>query len=79
MMQQAIIKEEAVNAQNLTRERISQGEAAVVEEQKKHGMNVTYPARDSFVKKMAPAYEKVAELAGKDAMDELLAAVKAAQ
>lgn len=77
--QQAIIKEEAVNAQNLTRERISQGEAAVVEELKKHGMNVTYPARDSFVKKMAPAYEKVAELAGKDAMDELLAAVKAAQ
>lgn len=77
--QQAIIKEEAVKAQDLTRERISQGEAAVVEELKKHGMHVTYPARDSFVKKMAPAYEKVAELAGKDAMDELLAAVKAAQ
>ena len=32
---QAILKEEAVKAQNLTRERISHGEAAVVEELKK--------------------------------------------
>lgn len=77
--QQAIIKEEAIKAQDLTRQRISQGEAAAVEQLKKHGMHVTYPSRDSFVQKMAPAYEKVAELAGKEAMDELLSAVKAAQ
>ena len=74
-----ILKEEAVNAQNLTRKMISEGESAVVEELKKKGMNVTYPDRESFVKKMAPAYAKVAELAGKDAMDEVLNAVKANQ
>lgn len=74
--EQTILKEEAVNAQNLTRKMISEGESAVVEELKKKGMNVTYPDRQSFVNKMAPAYEKVAELAGKDAMQEVLNAVK---
>ena len=77
--QQAILKEEAVNAQNLTRKMISEGESAVVEELKKKGMNVTYPDRQSFIEKMAPAYEKVAELAGKDAMREVLNAVKATE
>ena len=77
--QQAILEEEAVNAQNLTRKMISEGESAVVEELKKKGMNVTYPDRQSFVQKMAPAYEKVAELAGKDAMQEVLKAVKATE
>ena len=37
---QAILKEEAVKAQNLTRDRISHGEAAVIEELKKKGMHV---------------------------------------
>ena len=77
--QQKVLKEEAVNAQNLTRKMISEGESAVVEELKKKGMNVTYPDRASFVNKMAPAYEKVAQLAGKEAMDEVLNAVKAGQ
>ena len=40
---QTILKEEAVNAQNLTREKISHGEAAVIEELKKKGMHVTNP------------------------------------
>ena len=77
--QQKVLKEEAVNAQNLTRKMISEGESAVVEELKKKGMNVTYPDRASFVSKMAPAYEKVAQLAGQEAMDEVLNAVKAGQ
>ena len=77
--QQKVLKEEAVNAQNLTRKMISEGESAVVEELKKKGMNVTYPDRASFVNKMAPAYEKVAQLAGQEAMDEVLNAVKAGQ
>ena len=77
--QQKVLKEEAVNAQNLTRKLISEGESAVVEELKKKGMNVTYPDRASFVSKMAPAYEKVAQLAGQEAMDEVLKAVKAGQ
>ena len=47
---QAILKEEAVKAQNLTRDRISHGEAAVIEELKKKGMHVTNPDRYFFVK-----------------------------
>lgn len=77
--QQTILKEEAINAQNLTRKMISEGESAVVEELKKKGMNVTYPDRQSFIEKMATAYEKVAELAGKDAMQDVLNAVKATE
>ena len=38
-------------------------------------MNVTVPNRESFVSKMKPAYEKVSELSGKGAMDELLGAI----
>lgn len=74
---QAILKEEAVKAQNLTRDRISHGEAAVIEELKKMGMHVTNPDRDSFVKLMKPAYDKIGELAGKDEMKKLLDAVEA--
>ncbi len=74
-----ILKEEAVNAQNLTRDRISHGEADVIAQLEKKGMTVTTPDRDSFVTKMQPAYDKIAELAGQDAMDALLKAVKANQ
>lgn len=74
---QKIIQEEAIKAQNLTREKISSEEGSVIEDLKSKGMNVTTPDRDSFVKKMHPAYEKVGELSGKDAMNELLEAVKA--
>lgn len=76
---QAILKEEAVKAQNLTRERISHGEAAVVEELKKKGMNVTVPDRESFVRLMQPAYDKVGGLAGKEEMAKLLKAIDAAR
>lgn len=74
---QKILEEEAVKAQNLTREKVSTGEAAVIEELKKKGMNVTTPDRASFVAKMKPAYEKVSELSGKEAMNELLTAIQA--
>ncbi|MDO5532019.1 TRAP transporter substrate-binding protein [Sutterella sp.] len=74
---QKILQEEAVNAQNLTRERISKGEAAVVEELKAKGMNVTYPDRASFTTKMQPAYAKIGELAGKAEMEKLLKAIDA--
>ena len=74
---QTIIQEEAINAQNLTRDRISHGEAAVIEELKKKGMHVTNPDRESFVKKMKPAYDKIGELAGQDQMQALLDAVQA--
>ena len=73
---QKIVKEEAINAQNLTRERISNGEAAVVKELQQKGMHVTYPDRQSFVVKMKPAYDKVGALAGKNEMQQLLKAVE---
>ena len=76
---QKILKEEAVNAQNLTRDRISHGEATVIAELKGKGMNVTTPDRESFVKMMAPAYDKIGELAGKDEMKMLLEAVEASR
>ena len=76
---QKILKEEAVNAQNLTRDRISHGEAAVIEELKAKGMNVTTPDRESFVEMMTPAYNKIGELAGKDEMKALLDAVENAR
>lgn len=74
---QQIIQEEAVKAQNLTREKISSEENLVIEDLKSKGMNVTTPDRESFVKKMQPAYDKVGELSGKEAMKELLQAVQA--
>lgn len=74
-----IVTEEAIKAQNLTRDLISNGEASVVKQLQKKGMNVTYPDRASFVEKMKPAYKKVGELAGEDAMHELLKAVQAAR
>lgn len=74
---QKILQEEAVKAQNLTREKIASEEGSVIETLKTKGMNVTTPDRESFVSKMQPAYEKVGELSGKAAMDELLGAVKA--
>ena len=73
---QAIIREEAVKAQDKTRELIEGGEADVIEQLKKHGMNVTSPDKASFVAKMAPAYKKIGELAGSEEMDGLLKAVK---
>lgn len=73
---QKIVKEEAIKAQNLTRERISNGEASVVKELQQKGMHVTYPDRQSFVVKMKPAYDKVGSLAGKSEMQQLLKAVE---
>lgn len=76
---QKVLREQAVKAQNLTREKISHGEAAVIDELKSKGMNVTVPDRESFVKKMQPAYEKIGELAGKTEMKALLDAVEKAR
>ena len=73
---QKIVKEEAINAQNLTRDRISNGEAAVVKDLQQKGMHVTYPDRQSFVVKMKPAYDKVGALAGRNEMQQLLKAVE---
>lgn len=71
-----IFLEEAVKAQNLTREKISKGEAEVIKELQAKGMNVTVPDRNSFVSKMQPAYDKISELSGKESMEQLLTAVK---
>lgn len=72
---QKIVKEAAIKAQNLTRDRISNGEAAVIEELKKKGMNVTTPDRESFVKMMGPAYKRIGEIASEAEMQKLLKAI----
>ena len=46
---------------------------------KQKGMNVTIPDRQSFVRMMAPAYDKVGALAGKQEMTKLLNAVEQAR
>lgn len=74
-----ILKEEAVAAQNLTRKEISGGEARVIETLRSKGMHVTTPDRESFVKLMAPAYERIGKLSGDKEMKALLEAVKKAQ
>lgn len=73
---QKILQEEAVKAQNLTREKIASEEDSVIEDLKSKGMNVTTPDRNSFIEKMQPAYEKVGKLSGEKAMNEILEAVK---
>lgn len=73
---QKILQEEAMKAQDLTREKIVSEEDSVIETLKTKGMNVTTPDRESFVNKMQPAYEKLGKLSGKAAMEELLDAVK---
>ncbi len=73
---QKILQEEAVKAQNLTREKIASEEGSVIETLKTKGMNVTTPNRESFVSKMQPTYEKIGELSGKAVMEELLEAVR---
>lgn len=72
---QEVLKTAAIEAQNLTRELISGGEADTVKQLQEKGMNVTYPDKSTFIAKMDSAYEKMGELAGKDEMDALLAAV----
>ena len=39
-------------------------------------MNVTTPDRESFVSRMQPAWDKVSELSGAEAMDAVRKAVK---
>ena len=76
---QKIVKDAAVKAQDLTRDRISNGEAAVIAELKKKGMNVTTPDRKSFVNMMGPAYKKIGEIASEAEMQKLLKAIDAAK
>lgn len=73
---QQIIKEEVVNAQDITRDRISKGKASVVKVLQSKEMHITYPNRRFFIVKMNPAYEKVGELSGKEKMTHLLKAVE---
>lgn len=63
----------------LTREKISNGEADVIKELQAKGMNVTSPDRKSFLDKMQPAYDKVSDLSGKEAMKAVLDAVERAK
>mgnify|MGYP005757679135 FL=1 len=75
---QQIIQNAALEAQQVTRNLIADGEDADIEALKDKGMNVTTPDKQSFIDKMAPAYEEIASLCGQDELDNLMAAAKAA-
>lgn len=73
---QQIFRKAAIDAQNLTRTTISGQEADIVSQLKSKGMNVTEVDKQSFKDKMGPAYAKIAELCGKEELDNLLKAIK---
>ncbi len=67
---QTILKEEAVNAQNLTREKIRHGEAAVIEELKKEGDACDEPRPCVFRKENAARLRKGGSLGGHERNEE---------
>lgn len=72
---QAVMKEAAMEAQQVTRDLISGGEEDTIKELQDKGMNVIYPDKQSFIDMMDPAYDTIADLCTRAELDDLLAAV----
>ena len=64
--QQKIVKEESKQAGNWMRAQIQKDEASLVSQLKEKGMQVTTPKQADFKARMAAAYEKIGEYAGKE-------------
>ena len=73
---QEVIKNAAIEAQNLTRTLIPGQEAEIIAKLKEYGMSVNEVDKDSFISKMGPAYEKIAKLCGQEELDNLIKAIK---
>ncbi len=73
---QKVIKDAAIEAQNLTRTLIPGQEAEIIAKLKEHGMSVNEVDKESFISKMGPAYEKIAKLCGQEELDNLIKAIK---
>ena len=70
--QQAILKEEAQKAGQWFRDENLKAEKGLVDQLKAKGMEVTDPDLAAFKAKMQPAYDTIAEYAGKDNVDAFL-------
>jgi TRAP-type C4-dicarboxylate transport system substrate-binding protein len=64
--QQKIIKEESKKAGDWMRAEIQKNEANLVGQLKEKGMLVTTPKQADFKAKMAPAYDRIGQYAGKE-------------
>ena len=73
---QEVVKKAAIDAQNLTRTMIPGQEAEIIAKLKENGMSVNDVDKQSFIDKMGPAYEKIAELCGQEELDNLIKAIK---
>jgi len=74
--QQTILREESVAAGQLMRKLVQEQEGKELAELEAKGMKITRPDTAAFKAKMAPAYERIAEYAGKENMETFLAMVK---
>ncbi len=70
--QQKILREEAQKAGQWFRDEQQKEEKTLVADLEKKGMQVTRPDREAFKAKMQPAYDKIAEYAGKDNVQKFL-------
>lgn len=74
--QQAIVREESVAAGKLMRTLVQKQESKELAELAAKGMKVTEPDLAPFKAKMGPAYDRIAEYAGKENMETFLSMVK---
>jgi len=73
---QAILMEESKSAGQLMRKLVSEQESDNLAAMKKAGLKITEPDLAAFKAKMTPAYERIAEYAGKENMDKFLSIIK---
>ncbi|MEO8410458.1 MAG: TRAP transporter substrate-binding protein [Propionivibrio sp.] len=64
--QQVIIKEESKKAGDWMREQVQKDNASLVSQLKEKGMQVTTPNQADFKARMKPAYDRIADYAGKE-------------
>lgn len=74
--QQAILREESAAAGQLMRTLVQEQEGKELAELDAKGMKITRPDTAAFKAKMGPAYDRIAEYAGKANMDTFLSMVK---
>ncbi|MDK2870861.1 MAG: TRAP-type transport system periplasmic protein [bacterium] len=74
--QQRIIAEESKKAGDYMRQTLVSEEAGLIEKLKELGMVVTTPDLAPFKAKMGPAYERIAEYAGKENVETFLKMVE---
>lgn len=70
--QQAIIREESINAGNKMRAMMQEQDKELISKLEEKGMKVTYPDKSLFKAKMQPAYDAIAEYAGRENVDTFL-------